>query len=279
MKKRAMLRNLLILFAAGLFVVSLISVASLSAGQKKDTLPPQPKWWTGYSTEIPLVPVPTGYPQLPTHARFIGELKGSWYDMGKQYGGRAGDLMLLVFNGWYVEGVSKKMAWPEIIYRVNLYEEPLKWYCPELLEFIEGMADGAASYLEASPAYKDHGMTPYQMVLAINLYFEVNSYAPKLSGFPKVATSKVGEGGPSDETLGCSAIALLPKATATGRLIHANSKDQNFWPQEYQVMFTMEHVGKKGPSGKAHKIFRVTPAGSIWSPTFTSSHFDFSFMS
>jgi len=263
MKKRTTARNLLILFAAAVFAVSLVSVASLRADPGKDAYP-QPKWWTGYSTAIPVVSVPEGYPPLPTHARYIGHLKGSWYEMGIQYGERAGDMMLLVFNGWF-SGIAKKMTWPEIIYRIHKYQdEVLKWYCPELLEFAQGMAHGAASYLEESPYHKQYGITAYEMVLGLNLYFEINTAPPLVSGFPKVVSSKAPDPGSSDASLaGCSGIALLPKATAKRRLIHANSRDQSFWPQAYTVMYTLEHHGKIGPSGRPNLIYKVSTAGEI----------------
>jgi len=46
----------------------------------------------------------------PTHARYLGELKGSWYDIGKQYGEKAGDLMVMVFDGWYG---ARWCEWPK----------------------------------------------------------------------------------------------------------------------------------------------------------------------
>ncbi|MCR4425258.1 MAG: hypothetical protein NUW23_03570 [Firmicutes bacterium] len=39
-------------------------------------------------------------PHVP-HARYIGDLTGTWKEMGIQYGERAGDLVRLVFEGYY----------------------------------------------------------------------------------------------------------------------------------------------------------------------------------
>lgn len=264
MKKGMMNRNWLVGVAAVVLAVSLVSVAYLSADPKKyDYLDWSPSWWTGYSTAIPVVSVPEGYPLLPTHARYLGELKGSWYDIGRQYGERAGDLMVMVFDGWY-GAVKTKMSWEEIRYRIQRYEnESIKWYSPELLEIVEGMADGAANYFKDSAYYEESGMTPYEMVLAINLYFEINSYSPKIPEFQEAASLKATLADPSEGSLGCSSIALLPGATATGKVIHADSKDQSFWPQCYGVMYTMVHVGNKGPSGKPNILFRAGTAGEL----------------
>ena len=263
MHRRIGFKGFLAVIAASLLLVSL-SAALVNAKNDKGHTPQAPDWWTGYSTAMPLVSVPEGYPPLPTHARYLGHLKGSWYEMGIQYGERAGDLMQLVFDGWY-GAISKKMTWPEIIYRIHRYQDQtLKWYCPELLEFAQGMAHGAASSLEASQLHKISGITAYEMILALNLYFEINTAPPLVSGFPKLASSKTGSTPPAEGSLaGCSGIALLPKATAKGKLIHANSRDQSFWPQGYTVMYTLEHVGSHGPSGKPSLIYKVSSAGEI----------------
>jgi hypothetical protein len=256
MKKGAIIRNWLIFFFVALFAVSFVTGAYGEYGDFSSG--------PGYNTALPLVPVPQGYPPLPSVARYLGELKGSWHDIGQQYGGRAGDLIALVFNGWYGYEVSTKMSWSEIKCRIQKYEVALKWYSPELLEICQGMADGAASYLQGSPYYAASGLTPYEMILAINLYFEINSYSPLSPECKAQLEAPVNSSGPSEgEGAGCSAIALLPKATAGRKVIHISSKDQSFWPQCNGVWYTMEYIGKKGPSGKAYKLFRAGTAGEL----------------
>ena len=191
MKKGKISRNWLLLLIVGTLAVSLVSIVNADP-KKFNYLDWTPNWWTGYSTAIPAVPVPAGYPAMDTHARYIGELKGSYYDIGVQYGQRAGDLIVLVFDGWYgfegdanfSRGVSQKMSWEEIKYRIHRYEnDSLNWYSPELLEIVRGIADGAKSYLEGSQYYEASGMTPYEMVLAINLYYEINGNSRKFPNF------------------------------------------------------------------------------------------------
>jgi hypothetical protein len=101
-------KNWWILFAVAVIAVSFVATAYVSACPKEGEQGP------GYNKALPLVSVPEGYPPLPSVARYLGELKGSWIDIGKQYGTRAGDLIVLVFDGWYGEEVSKKMSWSEI---------------------------------------------------------------------------------------------------------------------------------------------------------------------
>jgi phage-related protein len=126
------------------------------------------------------------------------------------------------------------------------------------------MAEGAESYLKRSPYYADSGLTPYEMILAINLYFEINSYSPKSPECQPQPTAQISSGGQTEgEEAGCSAIALLPKATKKRKVIHISSKDQSFWPQCYGVSYTMEYIGRRGPSGRAYKLFKAGTAGEL----------------
>jgi hypothetical protein len=45
--------------------------------------------------------VSQGQPIYTPRARFLGQLKGSWYEIGYQVGTRAGDLVRLVSDVWW----------------------------------------------------------------------------------------------------------------------------------------------------------------------------------
>ncbi|MEK9137637.1 MAG: hypothetical protein AAB393_10985, partial [Bacteroidota bacterium] len=47
--------------------------------------------------------VSPGHPPYASHARFLGELKGAWYDIGHQIGTEAGDLVRWVSDVWWKE--------------------------------------------------------------------------------------------------------------------------------------------------------------------------------
>ena len=49
-----------------------------------------PKEWTGYSNRLGKYYLASGYPDYDPHPRYLGELQGSWHEIGKQYGERAG---------------------------------------------------------------------------------------------------------------------------------------------------------------------------------------------
>ena len=46
---------------------------------------------------------PEGYPEYPDITKFIGTLKGDWYEMGKQFGERAGESTRYVSDIWWKE--------------------------------------------------------------------------------------------------------------------------------------------------------------------------------
>ena len=54
-----------------------------------EALPPE---WTGHNRKLGEYFRDNGYPAYEPHPRYLGELTGSWYEIGRQYGERAGDL-------------------------------------------------------------------------------------------------------------------------------------------------------------------------------------------
>ena len=69
-----------------------------------------------------------GYPAYDPHPRYLGELHGSWSQIGRQYGERAGDLIRLVYEGWYrellpIQGSSEIIA--AYLIQQERYYEPL----------------------------------------------------------------------------------------------------------------------------------------------------------
>jgi len=62
-----------------------------------------PPEWTGRNTKLEKYRIVAGYPAYEPHPRYLGELTGSWHQIGKQYGQRAADLICWVYEGWYRE--------------------------------------------------------------------------------------------------------------------------------------------------------------------------------
>jgi len=209
-----------------------------------------PPEWTGHNQRLGDYHVAAGYPAYEPHPRYLGELRGSWWQIGQQYGERAGDLIRLVYEGWYrellpVQGNPGVMA--AYLHEQEAYYEAL---VPEALEMMHGIADGAATELGASafPRVLGH----FQKILMINSYFGLKG-KPPASDTPQ--TSR-----PEDAVHACSGAVILGAATADGKTIHVSSEDQHFFPQEYLVTFVANPSDRR-----AHRFTVTDSAGEIGS--------------
>ncbi len=223
-------------------------LAGPSGRPARQTRPPHE--WTGHNSRLAQYHRAEGYPAYDPHPRYLGELRGSWRQIGRQYGERAGDLIRLVYEGWYRELLPIQGS-PDVIAaylrRQEAYYDAL---VPEALELMHGIADGAAAELAASAFARELG--DFDKILMINSYFG-------LQGKPPV--SEKAELAPDDEVVHCcSGAAILGGATRDGKTIHVSSEDQHFFPQEYLVTFVAH------PSDPRAHTFTVTDsAGEIGS--------------
>jgi hypothetical protein len=244
--------------AAGASASALVFGGAVSAlANPSDFAPTQrtgranhPPEWTGYNKNLGKYYLAPGYPHYDPHPRYLGELSGSWYEIGKQYGERAADLIRMVYEGWYrelipIQGTPEVMA--DYLRHQNAYYELL---VPEALELMHGIADGSAKELAASAFPRQ--LSHFHKILMINSYFG-------LMGKPPVAHAA--ELAPEEEIVHCcSGAVMFGAATKDGKTIHVSSEDQHFFPQEYQVTFI---VRPKDP--RAHRYTVTDSAGEIGS--------------
>lgn len=209
-----------------------------------------PREWTGSSKLLAEYYRAPGYPAYDAHPRYLGELQGSWYEIGKQYGERAGDLIRMVYEGWYrellpLQGTPEAIA--AYLREQNSYYELL---VPEALEMMRGIADGARTELAASAFPRE--LSHFEKIMMINSYFGLMGKPP---------SSEMAELAPEDEnTHCCSGATILGPATRDGKTIHVSSEDQHFFPQEYLVAFIVRPRDKR-----AHRYTVTDSAGEIGS--------------
>ena len=170
-----------------------------------------------------LIWVPEGYPKCPDHPIWLGVFKGSWYDIGKQYGESEGIRKYItpVFDYWFgltlkgftfslkglpleqggfegVRPVQKGLSLNELINILHTMEEQASLYEPNFVEAMKGEADGAAEALARSKYANE--LNDYEKVLFLNF-----------ASYPLLYALELRED--------CSCIALLPPATASGKVI------------------------------------------------------------
>lgn len=178
-----------------------------------------------------------GYPAYSAHARNIGVLKGSWYEMGKQYGEKSGDLIRIVFDVWAGQMV-KKYGLKHVLDDLKRYNKQVEYLAPQLMDFMKGIGDGAAKEL-AKSAYPK--FSNYEKILQINCQSPMQRRHP-----PQAAHYPLKEN--------CTAFAVYQQ----GKAIVIQNRDVPCFPYLYEVTYTTE------PSDpKANKIWALSTAGMI----------------
>lgn len=254
MKRTSQARVFAVIIIGTFFVASLSFAADKPA---KRSYPPIPRAWTGYNSRLSQYYVAPGYPPYSSHPRYLGELHGSWREMGRQYGERAGDLIRITFDGWYREILPRQGSNQAILDYIHREQAYYALLVPEALEFMQGIAEGAKADLDASPYAKT--MSNYDKVLMINSYFGLLAKSPSVQNASVLSPPGKRY---SETTMGpaCSGAVMFGKATKDGRLIHVSSEDQHFFPQEYLVTFVAKPADKR-----AHTFTVTDTAGEIGS--------------
>jgi len=169
-----------------------------------------------------------GLPEYYPAGKDLGILKGSWYEMGVQYGERSGPEIVDFFD--YRFGAHlEKYGMKHLLEDIRRYEAQAKLFFSEGLEFARGIGDGAAKYLDKS---KYHADAPnYLKIVFMNcdncLFYGHPGEPGDDHGLPPNLTADIIEEQPSEDS--CSMIALLGKKGSTSdgisMLVHNNDGD------------------------------------------------------
>ena len=129
--------------------------------------------------------------------------------MGFQLGEKSGDLCRWVSDAWWKEQ-TEKYGVENTQEAMKLYEAQIKAFNPHLIDFMQGIADGAAPWLKESP-YATVS-TNYERVLCVNIYDEWNKKHPA-PPYPWKTSTTVTESMVKDpeenEHFGCASFAAV----------------------------------------------------------------------
>ena len=208
-----------------------------------------PPDWTGRNINLHQYRIVPGYPPYEPHPRYLGELAGTWHQIGEQYGERAADLIRWVYEGWYRELLPVQGSPAVMAAYLRQQEAYYDLLVPEALELMHGIAEGAAAELVRSAFARE--LSHFDKIMMINSYFGLKGAPPAMAVAQVTADCGVHS---------CSGAVVLGSATRDGKTIHVSSEDQHFFPQEYLVSFIVR------PSDpRAHRYTVTDSAGEIGS--------------
>lgn len=181
------------------------------------------------------------FPSFPDRAVFLGELRGSWREMGRQFGERAAESTRYVSDIWWKE-LCETYGREETLRAFNLYLDQIAALEPGLIEFMKGIADGNRPWLDKSP-YADpehpYHSTAEQRVIAVNLYDEWAMMHP--GRFPDGRSTYGGSKEAPDVPClaGCSAFAARGGTTFHGEVISAHNRHSPYSPRCYEQAYIL----------------------------------------
>ena len=170
--------------------------------------------------------VSPGHPSYASHARFLGELRGSWYGIGYQVGTQAGDLVRWVSDVWWKEH-TEKFGFDDTMQAMSLYEAQIAALSSDLTEFMQGTADGAAEELQKSPYAQ--ASSHYHKILNTNIFDAWSWRHP---------TALPWRNGSETQTGGCSSFVTIGAGPSkTNEMIAAHNRHCPFNPKCYQIVY------------------------------------------
>ena len=212
------------------------------------------------------IKVPPGYPKVPRRPPFLGVLKGSWYEIGRQYGEKSGYLMRYVFDSpSFYSRALKKYGFKTLIEDLYRYEKRISEWNPEYIDLMKGIAAGASSYLDQSKYAAQ--LSHYEKVLYFQVHSPINYRhpvttksdpdarknfpvtVPENSPYWKIADSTLSDPLPSIKLAAleqdaayhdCTSIIILPEASANGKTLIAQNTQTGFGIGNYAVSFVVD---------------------------------------
>lgn len=182
-----------------------------------------------------------GFPPFPDRAAFLGELRGTWLEMGRQFGERSAESTRYVSDIWW-KYLCETFGKQETLRAFDLYLDQIASLEPGLIEFMKGIAEGSRPWLDqsayADPEHPFHA-TAEQRVIAVNLYDEWGMMHP--SRFPDGTSTYGGSAeAPTQSCLaGCSAFAAKGGATWRGEVVSAHNRHSPYSPRCYEQAFVL----------------------------------------
>lgn len=163
-------------------------------------------------------------------------LRGSWYDMGRQYGKSFGKYVRIVYDGYYGLFLNSQLPPDRLGPVIDMYMNESKKLSPEIVDFIRGIAKGAETDLNG--ADNAAALTNVQKIMLINCLFEVVippawPHVAQLMGVPLPTTVNTA----SFEPFASHTWAAWGNMTRDHHSLMGGTRDQPWFPTLYNVSY------------------------------------------
>lgn len=194
----------------------------------------------------------------------LAVLKGSWYEMGQQYGQSFGDYVRIVYDSFYGLFLTSKLDTTKLAGVLDKYMDETEKLSPEMLEFVRGIGDGAAPHLDK--ADNATALSNTHKIMFINCLFEV-VFPPAWPHVAEMMGVEAPEVSTTIEPFASHAWAAWGNMTNTGGGIMGGTRDQPWYPTLYNVTYVAV------PSdGRAAKTWSNAIAGLVVASAQVNEH-------
>ena len=214
-----------------------------------------------------LINIPEGYPPVPERTIWLGEIKGSWYEIGRKWGQKISKYINYGFDYRYPNKEEEYGA-RHVVEDMYRYEMKIQEFYAPFIEWMRGVADGAKNALEETQ--EGQYLSAYEKVLFLNVDTEFERHPNDSEHFPielppdtekrlsalgsirnksvRLASAKPIRNDVVDD---CSAIIVLPAATANGKLMHTHNNQQGggfgVWANAFIAVLRGTNAPHTGP--------------------------------
>ncbi len=227
----------------------------------------------GYNPRAKYYEVPEGFPQIDSRVRFIGNLRGTWKEMGLQYGERAGDLVVNVYRFSLDYFKSKGMGEEKLKAYMDKYRQQIEAYAPEQIEFMQGIASGVDWSVDGASASKV--LSDFDRIMLINSFLDLDFFHPKESlGAGLGPETYVSELLGNPVTGACTGIALSGKSR--GKLLSPTKNGETIVTNHYDLarfvplVWSIAYVATPSDP-KAQVYWSINPAGIVGSQNLSTN--------
>ena len=174
-----------------------------------------------------------GFPPYAPAGIDLGVLRGSWFEIGVQHAQGTGELIQLYFDWRFDDTLNKlKVDVQHVVDDVRRYDVEVQKFSPQAVEFMKGIAQGAAPYLTKS---KYAGaLTDYEKILFMACEFCITyghpgpeEHFPLPGATGKSESFKIATINEEQET-SCSAMVALGTTTKDKNTIFSHINNETF---------------------------------------------------